>query len=116
MADFGAIAGGIGVFTSSVQLLDSIIKLKSFIDEFREAPNEIRSMIEEIELMGMLLAEYDSKTQVAYPKQQSCQPSPLSLGKLESSLKEGSVDKLQERLKSADFLLVMATQMHHTLV
>ncbi|KAG4433614.1 hypothetical protein IFR05_010890 [Cadophora sp. M221] len=139
-------SGRIGVFTSAVQLLDSIIKLKSFIDNFREAPDEIKCLIEEIELMGMVMVEYGPKTQDGDQRHDYHQPSPLVekcwemcgrasqsfeailrqldaeigkrrvFGSWKAVLEKGSVEKMQERLKSAHFPLTTATQIHHARV
>ena len=53
----GVVSGGISVVTVAAQISSTIIKLKSLYDELREAPEDIGLLIEEVESLGLLLAD-----------------------------------------------------------
>ena len=53
----GVVASGISIVTIAAQISSSVIKLKSYYDELNEAPEEIRSLIERVEILSMLLTQ-----------------------------------------------------------
>jgi hypothetical protein len=40
MAELGVVSSGLGIASLAIQVADSVMKLKSFIDSVREAPEE----------------------------------------------------------------------------
>jgi hypothetical protein len=57
MAELGAVASAIGIASFGIQVADSVIKLKDFWERVKEAPEEIRFVLEEIETLSLVLAE-----------------------------------------------------------
>lgn len=55
----GAIAGIASVFQAAAQIASSIIKLKSHIDQVKDAPEDIRILVTEIEDLQLLLSEVE---------------------------------------------------------
>jgi hypothetical protein len=56
MAELGAAASIIGIVSLAVQVSDSILKLKSFCELVKESPEEIKYLIEEIEVLNLVLS------------------------------------------------------------
>ena len=55
----GVVASGISIAGLVVQIAQSVMKLKSYWNDFKEAPEEIRSMVEEIESVYLLLCDIE---------------------------------------------------------
>jgi len=55
----GVLASGISVGTLAAQIVNSVTKLKSYWDEIKEAPEDIKLLIEEIEDLQLLLTEME---------------------------------------------------------
>jgi hypothetical protein len=53
------IASGISVAQRAVQFTSSVIKLKAYIDAIKDAPEDIRALVEEIEGFKSLLEEVE---------------------------------------------------------
>lgn len=62
---FGIAAGAIGVVSLSIQLAESLQKVKSFYAAAKDAPPQIEELIEEIETMQDILSDLESGTQSA---------------------------------------------------
>lgn len=60
----GAVASGMSVVSLAFQVADSIKKLKDFCDLVKDAPEEIRFALEEIEAMTLVLGDIDESVQV----------------------------------------------------
>jgi hypothetical protein len=56
---FGVISGGLSVVSVVVQLADSIKKLRDFCDLVKEAPDEIRLVLDEVEALSYFLQEIE---------------------------------------------------------
>jgi hypothetical protein len=54
--EIGTISGVLGIASFGIQIADSVVKLKSFLDAFREAPLDIKDLLDEIERYGGLLS------------------------------------------------------------
>ena len=50
--EIGTISGVLGIASFGIQIADSVVKLKKFVDAVREAPQDIKDLLEEIELYG----------------------------------------------------------------
>ncbi|KAL9114818.1 MAG: hypothetical protein Q9187_007399, partial [Circinaria calcarea] len=55
----GVVASGISIATLAAQIANSVTKLKSYWDELKEAPEDIRLLIEEIEDLNLLLYDVE---------------------------------------------------------
>jgi hypothetical protein len=138
MAEIGVIASGMGVASLAIQVADSILKLKEFLDDVKEAPEEIKYLIEEIDTLSTLLSEFDAdipngESELDSSSMRKClEHCSRGLGILEAIvreldmdigrrrrigsfkavLKKGSIDRLKDRLKSAQIMLLMAHQIY----
>jgi hypothetical protein len=54
--EIGTISGVLGIASFGIQIADSVVKLKSFLDAFREAPQDIKDLLDETERYGGLLS------------------------------------------------------------
>ena len=62
---FGLAANIVGVASFSIQLADSILKLKEFVDKVKEAPETIRYLIVELEMLNSVLIELQNNDEEA---------------------------------------------------
>ena len=51
----GVVASGIGIGTLAAQIAGNIIKLKSYWDQVKDAPEDIRDLVEELEVLNHTL-------------------------------------------------------------
>jgi hypothetical protein len=143
MAELGVAASGIAIASIAIQVGDSILKLKSFWVQVKEAPEEIKLLIEEIEMLDLVLSELgsgeaaDSLTEL----EPTCAKRCLELcrkgagilettvkeldekinkrkrvGSFQAVLKKGVVERLKERLRSAQFMLMLSNQAYSEFV
>jgi hypothetical protein len=138
MAEIGVIASGIGVASFAIQVADSILKLKGFLDSVKDAPEEIKYLIEEIDTLSTLLSEFDTdilngESELDSSSVRKCwehcsralrvlQTSVRELdvdigrrrrvGSFKAVLKKVSIERLKDRLKSAQIMLLMAHQIY----
>jgi hypothetical protein len=59
----GVVASGMSVMSLGFQVADSIKKLKDFCDFVKDAPEEIRLTLDEIEAMALVLRDIDESVQ-----------------------------------------------------
>lgn len=57
MAELGIAASGIGIASLAIQVGDSILKVRGFWDRVKEAPEDIRYILEEIETLSLVLSD-----------------------------------------------------------
>lgn len=138
MAEIGIIASGMGVASLAIQVADSILKLKEFLDNVKEAPEEIKYLIEEIDTLSTLLFEFDTdilegESELDSSSMRKCwEHCSQGLGVLEAIVREldmdigrrrrigsfkavlrkGTIERLKDRLKSAQIMLLMAHQIY----
>ena len=62
---FGIAAGAIGVVSLSIQLAESLRKVKGFYAAVKNAPTQVEELIEEIEIMQDILSDLESGSQSA---------------------------------------------------
>jgi len=132
MAELGIIASGMGIVSLAIQIGDSVLRLKNFLESVKEAPEEIRYLIEEIQTLGLVLSELavDSAL-VTIPSVGKCMEfcsrsaeilagiakeldkdigKKRRIGGIKVVLKKGEIEKLRERLRSAQFMLMLSNQ------
>jgi hypothetical protein len=138
MAEIGVIASGMGIASLAFQVADSILKLKEFLDNVKEAPEEIKYLIEEIDTLSILLSGLDAdipnkESELDSSSMRKCwvhcsrglgileaivRELDMDIGKrrrigsFKAVLKKGSIERLKDRLKSAQIMLLMAHQIY----
>jgi hypothetical protein len=139
MAELGIIASGISIASIAIQTADSVLKLKTFWDSVKEASEDVAYLIEEIEVLGLVLAGIaDGNTQngespveiestAAARCLELCKRGADTLRKLvedlaseigrrkkwggvKTTLKRNTVERLRERLRSAQTMMLLAEQ------
>ncbi|KUJ17097.1 uncharacterized protein LY89DRAFT_685051 [Mollisia scopiformis] len=130
MAELGIIASGMGIASLGIQIGSGIIRLKQLWNDVKDTPEEIRYLIEEIEILGQVLAGVDDHSDISPSGRRCldlcCRGAQLlaetlndletkvtkrrRIGSLKAVLGGGAVDKLRERLRSAQTMLMLATQ------
>lgn len=55
----GLVASGISIATLAAQITSSVVKLKSYWDQVKEAPEDLTFLIEEIEDLSLLLSDIE---------------------------------------------------------
>lgn len=129
MAEVGLIASGMGIASLGIQIGSGIIRLKQLWDDVKDAPEEIRYILEEIETLNEVLSTVDdndllpstTKTlelcskgakllQSTIQELEASMTKRKKLGGLKCVLKRGTIDTLRERLKSAVMMLTLSYQ------
>jgi HJR/Mrr/RecB family endonuclease len=137
MAELAVISSGLGIASFAIQVADSVVKLKDFIDSVREAPEEIKHIIRQIEALSLVLSTCDTEDDEAGVSEavsnatNTCQillsraagslelvikdlemaiGKRRKMGSVKAVLKQGMVDRLRQRLRDAQDLLVLSNQ------
>jgi len=140
MAELGAIASGMGIASLAIQIGNGVLKLKSIWDEVKEAPEEIKYLIDEIETLSLVLSEIadsdDNEGSDMTPIISDCAAAKCiemcrkgadilsgvvkeldvemtkrkRVGGFKTVLKKGTISRLRERLKSAQIMLMISHQ------
>jgi len=137
MAELGVVSSGLGIASLAIQVADSVMKLKSFIDSVREAPEEIKYIIRQIEALNLVLSGCDTEDDEAEVSEavsnatKTCQvlmcravgglelvlkelevaiSKKRVIGSLKTILRQSTVDKLRQRLRDAQDFLVLSNQ------
>jgi hypothetical protein len=135
MAELGVAASALGVASLIIQVVDSISRLKSFCEAVKEVPEEIRHLIEEIEILGLVLTDInrlnlsdkEDNTRSLHRCISLCRKGADILnttvreldaqigrrrrvGALKAVLKKPLIDRLRDRLRSAQFMLMLSHQ------
>jgi hypothetical protein len=63
---FGIAGGAIGAISLSIQLAESLQKIKGFYAAVKNAPTQVEELIEEIEIMQDILGDLESESQSAH--------------------------------------------------
>jgi hypothetical protein len=141
MAELGLAASGIGIASLALQVGDCIVRLKSFWGAVKDAPEEIRHLMEEIEMLTFVLGDQPKLADPAAPPT----PEPASftssrclqlckkameilnavlmeveggiakrkkMGSVKAVLKRDVIEKMRERLVSAQGLLMLSNQIY----
>ncbi|PQE29043.1 Ankyrin repeat-containing domain protein [Rutstroemia sp. NJR-2017a BBW] len=135
MAEVGIIASGMGIASLGLQLLDNVKKLKEFWDSVKEAPDDVRHALIELEILRTIID--------AIPKNDTDMPAisaassarclelcyqvldllealmkdmnqriekRLTRGSIRVVLKKGTIDRFRGRLRNAQDMLVLCRQ------
>jgi len=137
MADIGLSGSGLGIASLALQLGDSIIRLKGFWDAVKEAPEEIKHLIQEIEILSSVFSGFET-TDPDHPEPeiedearskcvQFCRKAVnilndvvkeveveirkrRMLGSVKAALKKAEITRLSERLRTAQTMLMLCSQ------
>jgi hypothetical protein len=137
MAELGVISGSLGMVSLAIQVAESVKKVKGFLDSVKEAPEEIRYILRQIEALGLVLSNCDTEEDerlVSEAVSASIETSKTFLiragealemavkdleieirkgkkmGSFKAVLKQGIIDRLRQRLRDAQDLLVLSNQ------
>lgn len=139
MAELGLVASGPGVASFAIQVGDSIMKLKNLWDAVKEAPADIKCLMEEIEALSLVLREigpiHDSdERSINYPSGTRCMElcrrsadilesvakdldsetrRKKRMGGIKAVLKNESINKFRDRLRSAQMMLLLSNQTYY---
>jgi len=143
MAEIGLIASGISIASLAIQIGDSIIKLKDFCSLVKDAPEEIEYLIEELEVLGLVISDIEASitsnqdestlaldaTTVsrclglckrgADALEKAVQELGAELekgrkrGSFKTALRKGTTDRLREKLRNAQSLMVLSQQTYY---
>ncbi|KAF8859458.1 hypothetical protein BDZ45DRAFT_801586 [Acephala macrosclerotiorum] len=129
MAEVGLIASGMGIASLGIQIGSGIIRLKQLWDDVKDAPEEIRYLLEEIDTLNEVLSTIDDSDllpstakslelcsrgakllQSIVQELEASMAKGKKLGGFKCVLKRGTIDRLRERLKSAVMMLTLSYQ------
>jgi hypothetical protein len=137
MAELGVISGSLGIVSLAIQVSDSVMKLKSFLDSVKDAPDEIKHTIRQIEALDLVLSsahpheddeDLCEATAVAMRTskiflveavealEMGVKDLDLAIGKskkvgsFKAVLRQNAIDKLKQRLRDAQDLLGLSNQ------
>jgi hypothetical protein len=137
MAELGVISSSLGIVSLAIQVADSIMRLKNFLDSVREAPEEIKYIVRQIEALGMVLSGSDTEddeeglSEAVSVPMRNCKMflseaargletvlkeleegigKRKKMGSFKAVIKQGIIDRLRQRLRDAQDLLVLSNQ------
>jgi hypothetical protein len=137
MAELGVISGSLGMVSLAIQVAESVKKIKGFLDSVKEAPEEIRYILRQLEALGLVLSNCETEEDeglVSGAVSASIETSKAFLiraaealemvvkdleieirkgkkmGSFKAVLKQGIIDRLRQRLRDAQDLLVLSNQ------
>ena len=138
MSGLEVVASVAGITSLGIQIGNGMLKLKALRDSMRDAPEEIKRLIEEMEIVGGVLREITlahNNTQVSHLPASSAAQDSLALcqrttellcklisdldasigkrkivGSIKAILKQDVINRLKENLRSAQFLLILSRQ------
>jgi hypothetical protein len=136
----GVIASGISVASIAIQVGDSVLKLKSFWDTITNAPEDIKYLINEIETLSLILSDIGKSEKqgdlplVGLESAKKCLElcekgsgileavvkeldekigKGKRIGGFKAALKKGMIERLRDRLRSAQFMLMLSNQTYY---
>ncbi|KAF5874449.1 uncharacterized protein Bfra_004457 [Botrytis fragariae] len=135
MAEIGIIASGMGVASLGLQLMDGVRKLKQFWDEVKEAPEDIQYTLEELDALSLVLSDIHTSMSNLPSIPSATVTKCLELcrrgtdilnttvkdlngaiskrrkiGSAKVILKKDTLDKFRNRLRDAQYMLVLSRQ------
>jgi hypothetical protein len=137
MAELRVISGCLGMASLAIQVAESVKKVKGFLDSVKAAPEEIRYIRRQIEALDLVLSNCDNEEDerlVSEAVSASTETSKTFLiraaeelemvvkdleieirkgkkmGYFKAVLKQSIIDKLRQRLRDAERLLVLSNQ------
>ena len=64
----GVVAGGVGIGALAASIAKSVIKIKSFLDDMKDVPDDIGDMMEQLDVLQYLLSDIeDGQSRNPYP-------------------------------------------------
>jgi len=137
MAELGIAASGIGIASLALQVGDCIVRLKGFWDAVKDAPEEINHLIEEIETLSSVLSDFETSEQPELNLGRESTSKCLQfckkavgildsvvkdieanikkrkrVGSVKAVLKRDAIEKLRERLMTAQSMLMLSNNMY----
>jgi hypothetical protein len=137
MAELGIAASGIGIASLALQVGDCVVRLKGFWDAVKDAPEEIKHLIEEIETLSSVLSDFETGEQPELNLGcestsrclQFCKTAAEILdsvvkdveanirrrkrvGSVKAVLKREVIEKLRERLMTAQSMLMLSNNVY----
>ncbi|PMD22508.1 hypothetical protein NA56DRAFT_598150 [Hyaloscypha hepaticicola] len=133
MADIRLSGSGLGIASLALQVSECIMRLKTFWDSVKDAPEEIKHLIEEIKTLSLVLSDFDTSEHPRHEATsrcyQSCKKAVGTLdsvvkeveseikkrkrvGSVKAVLKKGEIEKLRERLVTTQSMLMLANNMY----
>ncbi|KAF7901113.1 hypothetical protein EAF00_003334 [Botryotinia globosa] len=135
MAEIGIIASGMGIASLGLQLMDGVRKLKEFWDEVKEAPEDIQYALEELEALSLVLSDIHTSNSnlPSIPSATVTRCLELcrrgtdilnttvkdlngaiskrrKIGSAKVVLKKDTLDKFRNRLRDAQYMLMLSRQ------
>jgi len=137
MADLGVISGGRGILSLAIQISDSMMRLRGFLDRIKDAPDEIKYTMKRIETLNLVLSSHDpddddhDSCEAASTARRACRlflveaagqvktivtdlevliGERRKMGSLKTVLKQDVIERLKQRLKDAQDLLLLSNQ------
>jgi hypothetical protein len=131
------VASGMGIASLAIQIGNSIMKLKDLWNAVKEAPEEVKYLIEEIGTLSLVLSEMgaswneDDGGQIGSAASKKCVDlcrkgadilgtvvreaeqeiaKRRRIGSVKMVLKKGLLDTLRDRLKTVQFMLMLSNQ------
>jgi hypothetical protein len=137
MADISLSGSGLGIASLAFQVGDCIMRLKGFWDAVKDAPDEIKHLIEEIETLSLVLSDFETSEtpelnlgheimsrcfqyckkavgilEVVVKEVEGEIKKRRRLGSLKAVLKKGEIEKLRERLMAAQSMLMLSNNLY----
>ncbi|KAF7944666.1 uncharacterized protein EAE97_005299 [Botrytis byssoidea] len=135
MAEIGIIASGMGVASLGLQLMDGVRKLKQFWDEVKEASEDIQYALEELDALSLVLSDIHTSNSnlPSIPSATVTRCLELcrrgtdilnttvkdlngaiskrrKIGSAKVVLKQDTLDKFRNRLRDAQYMLMLSRQ------
>jgi hypothetical protein len=100
---FGIAAGAIGVVSLSIQLAESLQKVKRFYGAVKNAPPQVEELVEEIEIMQDILSDLESGSQSAHMVGSASMRRCMKVAQRATKSFVAFSDELQTRIKKSRF-------------
>jgi hypothetical protein len=139
MADISMAGSGLGMASLALRVGDCVVRLKLFWDAVKDAPEEIKHLIDEIETLSLVLSDFETS--------ESSEPEPTigheamskcfqfcktavgiletvakqveaeikkrrRVGSVKAVLKKSEIEKLRERLMKAQSMLMLSNNLY----
>ncbi|KUJ20769.1 uncharacterized protein LY89DRAFT_730785 [Mollisia scopiformis] len=136
----GLVSSGLSVASIAIQISDSVLKLKEFWSSVKDAPEDIKYLVDEIDTLGLILTDIGNNERrrdsslVGFASARKCLAlcqkgsrileevandledkigNKRRVGAFRAALKIGMVEKLRDRLKNAQFMLMLSNQTYY---
>lgn len=133
MADIRLSGSGLGIASLALQVGDCVMRLKGFCEAVKDAPEEIKHLIEEIETINLVLSDFEDSESPEHEATSKCFrfckkalgildgvvkkveaeiKKRKRVGSIKAVLKKVEVEKLRERLMTAQSMLMLSNNMY----